>query len=262
MKYKILNRRFKHKEEMTTVAIIINSCEKFWSTTSQKILPSLERAKIPGRSVYVVVGECDYESEIVYDEQRQHHIVYCRYVNESYNAAIYFTQNEKARKEISKYSHLFYTQDTTSFCEDFGYNIQTYAEGCNSYIKLLNKFTKNIGLFNVSWFLTNKTELMRYFINYDKSLIIAYKSSNFVNKDIIYSKFKNLGEYLGEDSLFEFDGTRGDPLGPVFPNKLIPCYLEKVYSKEDRLVTVYKQPGILKYQKNWSQANMVWNISL
>ena len=243
---------------MSSVAIIINSCYKFYKSTIDNIIQSSKKAKIPSENIYIVVGECDEETDLIYNGE--YNIVFVKYVNESFNSAIYFTQTKRGISEISKYTHIFYTQDTSEFLDHFWEKIKFYSEDCNSYIKLENACSKNIGLFNVKWFLENKTELMSFYINYDKNLILNYKSAEFPNKELIYSKFNNLPRWLNEDALFIFDGNGGQPLGKIFINNK-QMYMVSKYSNEKRLATVYYEPGIIKYQKNWGQSSN-WDLTL
>jgi hypothetical protein len=75
----------------------------------------------------------------------------------------------------------------------------------------------------------------------------------FNNKKVIYQKFNSLPEFLNEDALFSFDGNGGVPLGDVFYNIEIKRYMVNgpYIKNEPRLANVYKNPGIIKYQKNW-----------
>lgn len=240
----------------SSVAVIINSCYKFYETTIDKIMDSARKAHIPSHQIYIVVGECEEESEMTFTGD--YNIVFCKYANIDYNASIFFTQSYKGREELKKYSHFFYTQDTSIFMEHFWDTIQNYVY-CSSYIKIENISSKNTGFFNVSWFLENKTELMSYYVNYDKSLIVDYKSGDFPNKDLIYSKFNNLARWLNEDCLFLF-GPNHESQGDVFINHRKNSFMIKLYSDEERKATVYENPGIIKLQKNWGQGG--WNLSL
>jgi len=242
---------------MSSIAIIINSCQKFYETTIDKIIDSAKKANIPSSHIYIIVGECEEDIEMTFTGN--YNIVFCKYVNEAYNSAIYFTQTKKGREEIQKYSHFFYTQDTTMFLEHFWDRIQSYVEVCSSYIKLEELYSKNIGFFNVEWFLENKTELMSYYVNYDKSRIMDYKAGDFPNKDLIYNKFNHLARWLNEDCLYLF-GPNHEPLGYSFTNPTKDIFMVKIYSEEERRATVYENPGIIKYQKNWGQGG--WNLNL
>ena len=239
-----------------SIAVIINSCAKFYQTTIPIIIESCKSANIPSNQIYVVVGECDYDSELHFTGD--FHIVFCRYVNIDYNTAIYFTQTERGKAELQKYTHFFYTHDTTTFMNSFWKNISNFMY-CDSYIKLRYVQTQNIGFFNVSWFLENKTELFSYYTNYDKQLQMAYKAGDFPNKDLIYSKFSNLAQWLNEDCLFLFSENY-EPLGYNFFNEE-KSFMTKIYSEEERKATVYENPGIIKYQKNWNPTKD-WNINL
>ena len=243
---------------MNSVAVIINSCYKFYETTTKKIIESAKNAKIPSENIYVVVGECDYESEIIKTDD--YNIVYCKYYNVDYNGAIYFTQTKSGVEELKKYTHFFYTHDTSILLEHFWDRIKEFSKICDMYIKLENMFSKNIGLFNVNWFINNKSELFSYFINYDKTLVLDYKGGSFPNKEIIYSNFKNLPRWLNEDCMFLFD-ENFEPTGMYFINNNKPVYKEAVYLGQERLVSVYNDPGLIKYNKNWGQQDF-WDLTL
>jgi len=244
---------------MNNIAISINSCYKFHKKTIESIINSSKKANIPSKNIYIIVGESDDETDIIFNGD--YNIVYCKYVNEAYNSAIYFTQNERGIEEIKKYTHIFYTQDTTDFLENFWDNIQIISNNCDDYIKLEPIYSKNIGLFNVKWLIENKTELLSYYINYDKELIRDIKGANLKNKDLIYKKFNNLAQWLNEDCLFMFNGNGGEPLGKFFINQDKPMFFIKKYSDEYRLATVYNNPGIIKYQKNYGKGGE-WDLNL
>lgn len=241
---------------MSSIAIIINSCQKFYKTTIDPIIESAKRANIPSQNIYVVVGESDDETPIT--RNPDYNIVFCKFVNIDYNGIIYFTQTTNGSNELKKYTHFFYIHDTCKFMPSFWRKIRDYARTCETYIKLESIGSKNIGLINVEWFLNNKKELFSYYINYDKSLAMLYKDGDFPNKDFIYKRFNNLAKWLNEDCLFIFDNF--NPIGQVFNNPMKKSYIEKTYSKEDRKATEYLEPGIIKYQKNWGQAP--WNLDL
>jgi hypothetical protein len=243
---------------MTSVAVIINSCFKFYKTTIGPIIESAKKAKIPSQNIYVVVGESDEETGII--KQDDYNIIYCKFVNIDFNGIIYFTQTETGLSELKKYTHFFYIHDTCLFMDCFWDKIVKYAEKCDEYIKLEVAFTKNIGLLNVDWFIKNKKELFKYFINYDKSLALDYKTNKYPNKKLIYDTFDNLlPEYISEDSIFSF--KRNDygfvvPVGIFFENKNKLVYEVKLYNSNDcRLATEYNEPGFIKYQKNYNGNN-------
>lgn len=246
----------------TSVAIIINSCYKFYETTLTKIIPSCKIAGIPPSNIYVVVGECDFETDILQREDYQ--IVFCKYINIDYNAAIYFTQTERGLYELKKYTHFFYTHDTSQFMDCFFTKINHYARICDSYIKLQNAFSKNMGLFQCEWFVANKKELFRHFVNYDAHLILDYKTGEIPNKDYICSQFKNVPRWLNEDCMFLFTENHV-PQGYYFINLEPTVYKDKIYTDEERIATVYMEPGIIKYQKNCvlePNPDYIWDLTL
>jgi hypothetical protein len=64
---------------MYNLAIIINSCYGFYDITSEKIIESAKKANIPMANIYIVVGEADYESEII--QKNDYNVVFCKYIN-------------------------------------------------------------------------------------------------------------------------------------------------------------------------------------
>ena len=243
--------------DICNVAIIVNSNYNFYETTIEPLIISSKKANIPSANIYVVVGECDHETDII--KKNDYNIIFCKYVNIDYNGIIYFTQTERGLTELNMYTHFFYIHDTACFLEHFWEKINTYSKICNSYIKLQQESSKNIGLINVNWFIENKKELFSYYINYDKNLVVKYKAGEFPNKDLIYSKFNNLPRWLNEDCLFIYTTNFG-PTGNYFINNHKNTYKQKKYSDEERLATVYNEPGIIKFQKNWGQGG--WNLQL
>jgi hypothetical protein len=240
---------------MPSVAVIINSCHKFHEVTIPTIIASAKN--IPAENIYVVVGESDKETDIVQTDT--HNIVYCKYVNIDFNGYIYFTQTARGLEELNKYTHFFYIHDTSLFMDHFWEKINRYAETCDSYIKQEEQHTKNMGLFNVKWFIHNRSELLSHYTNTDKTLALKYKEGNFHNKDYILSRFKNIGHNLNENSIF-YHTSNGYPFGEFFQNPNKRSVIEKKYSGEDRMRTEYDEPGIVKFQKNWGQGG--WNLQL
>ena len=240
---------------MPEVALIINSCKAFYKTTVPRIISSCKAANIPPSNIYVVVGDCDEDTELKNTDD--YSIVFTRFVNIDYNGIIYFTQTSKGVSELEKYSHFFYIHDTCILLEHFWTTLHTYVEKCNKYIKLEHVSSKNIGLLNVKWFLEEKKELFSYYINYDKALQMKYKNGEFPNKDIIYQKFTNLRRWLNEDCIFSYEPPH-IPLGDIFNNQPVQ-YMTKIYSDEPRLATEYKELGLIKFQRNWGGP---WKLTL
>jgi len=235
------------------LCVIINSCYKFHQKTIPKIIESAKKAKIPGENIFIVVGECVFENII---KTNEYTIIYCKYYNADYNGIIYFTQTDNGLNLLKKFNKFFYTHDTASFQPQFWENINNCE--CNDYIKLQEYYSKNTGLINIEWFIFNKKELFKYFINYDPSKLMGYKTGiNVHNEQLILSKFKNLPKYLNEDSIFLFENEK--PMGNYFKNE-IKSYIENVYEMP-RLVTEYNNPGVNKYQKNW-KGDSTWKINL
>ena len=245
---------------MTSVAVIINSCYKFHKTTIPYMVDSIKHANIPRNNIYIVVGESDNETDIM--QMEDYNIVYCKYVNIDYNGVIYFTQTQRGLQELQKYTHFFYMHDTCIFLNCFWDNILLSSNQCDSYVKLTNYYSVSTGLLNVNWFIQNKKELFSYFINYDKELILAYKASNYPNNNLIYSKFTNLPQYLGEDSIFVFNDFV--PVGDFFNFvDRVPSFIMRVYSNEERKGHMLL-PGIIKFNKNWKggEPDFKWNLNL
>lgn len=192
-----------------SVAIIINSCYEYYQTTAPIIINSAKIAGIPPQNIYIVVGQCDYESDI--ESCDDCNFIFCKYANIDYNGVIYFTQSKRGREELQKYDYFFYTHDTCEFLENFWINIQKYI-GVPYYIKLQHVCSKTIGFLNVKWFIENRTELMKYYANTDKSLLINYKTGEYTNKKEIKEKFSDIWTHLQEDCIFLFHNNC--PLGP------------------------------------------------
>lgn len=241
-----------------SVAVIINSCLEFHKTTIPVIIESAKRANIPPQNIYVVVGECDYESDLEFCGD--YNIVFCKYINVDYNGVIYFTQTERGLNELQKYDSFFYTHDTAEFLDTFWENIQKYAN-TSQYVKLEHISSKNMGILNVKWFIKNRKELLSYYINYDKNLKLKYKAGEFPNENFIYSKYNNIARWLNEDCIFLFENNQ-NPLGDVFPDKGKKEQFIKKYSEDERLATTYTEPGIILYQKNHVHSKGGWHLTL
>jgi hypothetical protein len=80
------------------------------------------------------------------------------------------------------------------------------------------------------------------------------------NKDLIYSKFNNLPQWLNEECVFLF--THHLPIGAVFNNSNIEQYYINIYNGNERLASVYKEPGLIKYNINHGKAKVRWEMNL
>lgn len=241
---------------MVQIAIIVNSCFEFYEKTIDVLIASAKKAGVPTGYIYVVVGQSDVDSEII--SKDGYNIVFCRYVNIDYNGVIYFTQTDTGLEELQNFTHFFYVHDTCTFMDGFWKNINIAALNCDSYIKLERGGSKNMALFNVQWFIESKKDLLSYFINYDKTLQLKYKGGQYVNKSLIFDKYKNLPRNLNEGSVFIFPEESSS--SRVFRNE-VTNYMSTLYSSEERRAIVFKNPGIIKYQKNWGLP-VAWNLKL
>ena len=227
------------------VAVIINTCKSFYETTIPIIINSAKNANIPLENIYVVVGESDTTTDII--RVYGYNIVFCEYINIDYNGVIYFTQTQPGLKELNKYTHFFYTHDTTEFLPYFWVKVNKLANQCNEYIKSKATFTQNIGLLNTKWFIENKKLLFETFVNLNPNLKLQYKESQYPNLQEIYDKFgrENLPPYLGEDALFGFKNFRAVGEFTDEDKGFIQYKINK-YNKE-RNAVVYIGFGIIKY---------------
>lgn len=259
-------------EKTPNIALIINSCQAFYKTTLPQFLHHATQTQIPFQQIYVVVGESPLEQlnlnkimPVKYkdDEMYTYNIIYSPYINIDYNAAIFFSQIEQGRDELQKYTHFFYIHDTADLMPHFWNKIQSYAKSCTQYIKLSETHTKNIGLFNTQWFLENKRVFLQNIQNTDPQYKRDYKTGWFPNKEWLYQNIPHLCPWnLGEDCLFDYDDETQQPLGDFFHND-VQTFLANFYgSSEPRKVSIYEEPGIVKYQKNWGQPGANWSMEL
>jgi len=240
------------------IALVVNSCFAYYKTTLPDLIDSAKEAHIPLEHVYVVVGDC--ETHVPMHTENGYNIVFCRYNNVDYNAAIYFSQTTEGREILQKYTHFFYTHDTVEFLPYFWTNVQR-AE-CDSCIKLKPTGSCSTGLFQVQWFLDMRTELLSLLVNFDPSKKILYKQGYGVhNSEEIYNKFKNISRWLNEDLLFLWTETF-EPLGKCFmyadpQNKIIEKYCGSC-----RRASFFDPPGLIKFQKNYNGGAGGWRLEL
>lgn len=247
------------------VALIVNTCQAFYETTIPRFIESAQKANVPAEHIYVVVGEAD-ESNYFHTTQN-HHVAYCPYKNIDYNAAIYLTQTQDGRRILQTYDYFFYIHDTAELIPHFWEKINIYAQKCaennTPYIKLAPTHTKNIGLLSTQWFLQreSQTHFFQSIINTNSDLKRDYKTGNFPNKQWLYDNIQGLCPWnLGEDCLFVYDGQ--EPVGEWFHNH-VDRFITHLYgSQEPRLASIYKEPGLIKFQKNWGQPGADWSMSL
>ncbi len=148
--------------------------------------------------------------------------------------------------------------DTSAFLPHFYERVAAFMPRCPMYFKLQNYYSKSTGLINVQWFLTNKRELFKHYINYDLSLALTYKSSILPDRASLIDKFPDLPVYINEDSNFCFIDGR-IPIGDYF-NITHTTHRDKIYNEDERYVVIYDAIGYIKYQKNDSPEN--WRITL
>jgi hypothetical protein len=258
-------------ETTPKIALIINSCQAFYQTTLPQFLAHATKTTIPFENIYAVVGETTFEHPHLNEIQITHelspqsyyHIICCPYINIDYNAAIFFTQTPQGREELQKYTHFFYIHDTADLMPHFWENIMRYAENCPQYIKLSPTHTKNIGLFNTQWFLENKSSFLQHILNTDPQYKRDYKTGWFPNKEWLYQNIPRLCPWnLGEDCLFDYDDETKEPMGESFKNEVHTFFANFYGSTQERKVSVYQEPGIVKYQKNWGQTGADWSMTL
>ena len=250
------------------IALLINSCEAFYQTTLPQFFHHAKETGMPFEQIYAIVGESPEThpqiNQIQYPfDTREYNIIHCPYINIDYNAAIFFTQTSQGREELQKYTHFFYIHDTADLMPHFWQNIQHHALKCTTYIKLSQTHTKNIGLFNTQWFLENKSAFLQHILNTDPQYKRDYKTGWFPNKEWLYQNIPHLCPWnLGEDCLFDYDDETKEPLGEFFQNTP-QCFIAQFYgSTDDRRATIYQEPGIVKYQKNWGQNGAEWSMTL
>lgn len=252
---------------MEKLALIVNTCQAFYETTVPKFIESAQKAKIPPEHIYVVVGESDIEKPFQLSQTQTHNVCYCPYKNIDYNAAIYLTQTQDGKKILEKYDYFFYIHDTAElmsfFWEKINQHTQKAIENNTPYIKLAVTHTKNIGLIQSKWFLQreNDTHFFQSIINTNSDLKRDYKTGNFPNKQWLYDNITGLCPWnLGEDCMFIYDGQR--PVGDCFINH-VDMYITQLYgSSEQRLASIYNDPGLIKFQKNWGQPGADWSMNL
>ena len=241
------------------IALVVNSCFAFYKTTIPNLIESAKEAQVPLEHVYIVVGDCD--THVPMHTENGYNIVFCRYNNVDYNAAIYFTQTEEGRETLQKYTHFFYTHDTVDFLPHFWTNIQMAV--CDSYIKLKSTSSCSTGLFHVQWFLETRTELLSYLVNFDPDKKICYKHGNrehVPRSEEIYKKFKNISRWLNEDLMFLWTEDF-EPLGECFMTQEPRRFLVEKYGSE-RLASFYDPPGLVKFQKNFNGGIDGWKLTL
>jgi hypothetical protein len=210
------------------ICLIINSCEPYYKTALPSLLESCKLNKIPPQSIYVVIGQCTDETELLFTGE--YNVVFSKHINIDYNAAIYFVN--KGLSELKKYTHFFYTHDTSVLLHDFWKNIHCVAGECNTFIKIEPFFSKNTGLLNIEWFIENKTELLNEITNYDINLKADMKSGEFPNKEIVRLKYEGLPPNLTEDCIFMFDNNK-QPEGKCWNNDIFSYFHKNIQMKNE-----------------------------
>lgn len=238
------------------IAIVVNSCYKFYQKTIPPLIESAKKANITPNCIYVVVGESEEAKPFTFNGE--YHIAFCKYVNIDFNAAIYISNTDDGQNAITQYSHFMHIHDTSAFLPHFWERIQTYTDKCPMYFRLEQFHSKSTGLLNTKWFLENKTKLLERFINYDINLAIQYKKAELPIRAELIAEFPDLPLYINEDSIFCFINGR-QPIGEYFC-KNPRHYYDKIYNDDIRRVNVYEEPGLIKYQKNWGESD--WTLML
>jgi hypothetical protein len=234
------------------IALIINSCWSYHTKALPVLLASAKEANVPFEDIYVVVGDCTEEDRpIGIETTHGYQTVFCRYINIDFNAAIYFTQTDTGRTMLQQYTHFFYLHDTTELLPHFWQNMHVHAKNCPKYLALESSASKNMGLFQVQWFLDNRRELLSYIVNYDASKKMDMKYGRFDQENLIRERFTKLPFVLNEDLLVEM-GPGGAEFS--FPQDNLYVFFTKKYGESVRLGTCYPEVGLIKYQANWGQS--------
>jgi hypothetical protein len=266
----------------TKVALIVNTCDAYYRKTIPWFIQHAIQSKIQPEDILVVVGESETNNPLLFQihcpsaspdvpqttgpetaPETQYNRVFCPYVNIDFNAAIFLSQTQQGRKWISEYTHFFYLHDTTQCLPQLGDRLAHWAPSCSSYIKLQATHTKNIGLFNTMWFLDTKSEFLSAIINTDHSKKMDYKCGEFPNKRWIYENISGMCPWnLNEDTLFLYCPNTEQPIGEYFHNHVDYYYTHLFDSPDVRLASIYNEPGIVKFQRNWGQPGEGWKMTL
>jgi hypothetical protein len=234
------------------VAVVVNSCQSYYQVAVPTLLQSARVAGIPLTDIYVVVGdaETDIPDTVVPGPEGGYHLIFTRYINIDFNGVMYMTQTEAGRQTLAHYTHFFYVHDTVEFLPHFWERMGVYVAEGEQYIYLLPQAGKNIGLFEVAWFMEHKAGLLAMLANTDPAKKVDYKHGRFENEAAIRAAYPMLPHTLNEDVLVWMNPEAGC----VFPNQEYARFQVAKYGGAMRLATVYQEPGLVKYQANWGQS--------
>lgn len=175
------------------ILFVINSNNKFYRKSLDKIVPSLLNAGIDHSSIMVIIGGIELIDE---NYQKFKRIQDKFYIDKVYgyesDSCDYTTFNFVADNPnlFTDFNYIFYLHDTCWVGDDFLRLLEEHTPDypINSY-GLTRDWSMNIGLYNIEYLLSNKSDIRKSF-NHDNSeqSINRWKQWGALNEDYLMDK--------------------------------------------------------------------------
>ena len=216
-------------------SVVINSCKDYYKKTVQPLMESLEKANVPKDSIFVVVGDCDKDEEMVIEGVAY---IFRRYCNIDNNGILWLTQEKPSFiKEWVMYLH-----DTSLVAPEFWKNstdiTKEHLAKETTCLKLYGNHSMSMGFYKREWLYSDPIkEHMKTMLNYDIN-----------NRQSIKNDIEST-----EDALFKY-AQRGRGGKCIIMNEKydIVDHNKNIYGTNTRrIIEFYKIPGLYKIKANF-----------
>lgn len=231
---------FKEKGEHR-VAVVINSCKKFYTKSVPKLLSSLKTAGFPNKHVFMVVGEDANERNEWYGNgSYQVNALYRAWGNIDNNGMILLAKDNKL---FTDYEWIFYMHDTCNVTPKFGTNIHACLDAyqdsphvkavklCNTGMSMSMGFYKR-EVFSHPRIISEIGETINFDLSRNALLQVKHKV-----EDIVFDMIKKL---YGASSVTALENSCHHEVGKT----------DTTYGGSERHIEEYPMPGVTKYKAN------------
>ena len=228
---------------MSSLGVVVNSCESYASKTTPLLLESLVAANVPLESVRIVIGDSPEDADVHENGVETHRRRYCNLDN---NGLLWVVLEPHSHSRVPDW--IFYTHDTSVVAPSFWEECMSIVEEADATqyvcVKLHGPFSMSTGLYRTSWLRSEAvTTWANSIVNFDPSKRQAIK--------------ENLGAL--EDACFKLAPPERCA---VLPNTYTVVSTEAyVYDTSvPRIIEFYQYPGIYKIKANHSPSNLHINL--
>lgn len=220
-----------------SIAILVNSCDKYADKTLPPLLLSLRQAGVRADTVFVVVGESPtHVDQTSDDEDYRVHVALRPYVNVDNNAFVWLVESENRTRIVDNFDWIFYTHDTTLVTPAFLANLTKMCEATAPDVvalKINKEESMSIGLYRPEAIWAVRDEIR------------ALKNTR---PDI-----KQMVKQSCEDSVFDMLAGVGTVDHMHNPLKNTAPAVNAYGTDTIRILETWDAPGLIKFKANWNQ---------